>query len=121
MTEIWWRFGHDSAQTLTEALRNPDDLRAYGRREEQRRAARRAAEEEDTRRQEDEYRRWEDSLWPCPTCGGDVDPDGAPGLARGNECPHCRTERERVAAERAEAEAEWERERPGQRRGSGAS
>ncbi|MDX2850942.1 replication-relaxation family protein [Streptomyces sp. PA03-3a] len=110
---IWWRFGHGSAQTLTDALRNADDLHAYGRRDEQRRAAQRAAEEEEARRQEDEHRQWEASLWPCPTCGGDVDPDDAPGLARGDECPRCRTQRERVAAERAEAQAEWERERRG--------
>ncbi|MFF3253853.1 replication-relaxation family protein [Actinacidiphila glaucinigra] len=110
---IWWRFGHGSAQGLTDALDNPDDRCAFDRREEQRRAAQRAAWEEDERREQDEYRRWQASLWPCPTCGDDVDPDDAPGLARGDECPSCGTQRERSEAERVEAEAEWERERRG--------
>ncbi|MFD3452901.1 replication-relaxation family protein [Streptomyces sp. NPDC058691] len=108
---IWWRFGHGSAQGLIDALDNPDDRRAYDRREEQRLAAQRAAWAEERRREEDEHKRWRASLWPCPTCGDDVDPDDGPGLARGDECVRCRMERERVASERAEAEADWERER----------
>jgi hypothetical protein len=110
---IWWRFGHDTAENLTDALHNPDDRDAFFRREEQRRAARRAAEEELRRREEEEEERREASKWFCPTCDDDVYPDEAPGLARGDECPHCRTQRQRLAAERAEAEAEWERERRG--------
>ncbi|MFB7288129.1 replication-relaxation family protein [Actinacidiphila glaucinigra] len=108
---IWWRFGHSSSQVLTDALDNPDDHRAYNRREEQRLAAQRAAWAEDARREEDEYQRWQASLWHCPTCGDDVDPDDGPGLARGDECPSCSAQRERSEAEQAEAEAERERER----------
>ncbi|MFE2540893.1 replication-relaxation family protein [Actinacidiphila glaucinigra] len=108
---IWWRFGHSSSQVLTDALDNPDDRRAYNRREEQRLAAQRAAWAEDARREEDEYQRWQASLWPCPTCGDDVDPDDGPGLTRGDECPSCTAQRERSGAEQAEAEAERERER----------
>ncbi|MDX2704559.1 replication-relaxation family protein [Streptomyces sp. PA03-6a] len=103
---IWWRFDHGSAQALAEALFNFDDIHAYIRREEQRHAARRAAEEEEERRQEDKYRQWEASLWSCPSCGGDVDPEDSPGLIRGDECLHCRTQREIIATERAQGEAE---------------
>ncbi|MFF7216102.1 hypothetical protein ACFZAU_37165 [Streptomyces sp. NPDC008238] len=109
--KIWWRFGHGSAQVLTDALDNPDDRRAYDRRVEQHLAAQRAAWADEERREEDEHQRWRASLRPCSTCGSKFDPEDGPDPARGDECPRCRMQRERAAAEQAEAEAERERER----------
>ncbi|MFJ5219352.1 replication-relaxation family protein [Streptomyces sp. NPDC088354] len=106
---IWWRFGHGSGQVLADALDNPDDRRAFEGREEQRLAAQRAAWAEEERREEEEYRRWRASLRSCSTCGSKFDPEDGPDPARGDECPHCRMQRERAAAEQAEAEAERER------------
>ncbi len=108
---IWWRFGHGTAESLTDALHNPDNRSAFFRREEQRREVRRAIEEKRVRREERREKRREASKWSCPTCEDDVYPDDAPHLVRGDECPYCRRQRERRAAEQAEAEAERERER----------
>ncbi|MGW2354986.1 replication-relaxation family protein [Actinacidiphila glaucinigra] len=121
---VWWRFGHDVREALIAALDNPDDYRAYRQRDEQRRAARQAAEQaraaaKQARRQrrKEEQRRRREQAWPCPACGTDVHPDddddGGQGdaLTPGEQCPSCRSERERLDRERAEAEAQWERER----------
>lgn len=117
---VWWRFGHSAHEAFTAALDNPDDHRAYSRRDEQRRAARQAAEQariaaEEARWKREQHRR-RAAMWPCPACGTDVHPDDYDGgqddgLVPGAHCPSCRSERERRDRERAEAEAEWERER----------
>ncbi|WP_326569940.1 replication-relaxation family protein [Actinacidiphila glaucinigra] len=122
---VWRRFGHDIREALIAALANPDDHRAYRQRDEQRRAARQAAEQaraaaKEARRQrrKEEQRRRRAEMWPCPSCGTDVHPDDyddgqGDALAPGAECPSCRSQRERLDRERAEAEAQWERERRG--------
>lgn len=50
---VWWRSGHDTAETLDQALDNPGDHRAYYLRDEQRRATRRAEEEARDRQREE--------------------------------------------------------------------
>lgn len=108
---VWWRYGHNAVETLTEALDNPDDYRGYSVRDDQRRAARQPFEEANRLEREEEWRLWEASKWRCPACGRHVYPNEEAGLVTGSECLPCRSSREHAARERAEAEAEAERQR----------
>ncbi|WP_331719082.1 replication-relaxation family protein (plasmid) [Streptomyces sp. NBC_00289] len=94
---VWWRYGHQSWQTLTDALDNPDDYRAYSVRTEARRQAEEAERERARREQEEHRRGMEATRWWCPTCGHAVYPEA--GVASGSECRPCRSDRERTAAQ----------------------
>ncbi|MFE0778790.1 replication-relaxation family protein [Streptomyces sp. NPDC058861] len=95
---VWWRYGHKTWQSLTDALENPDDYRAYSVREEARRQARRVEEERVRRERAEERRALEAAQWTCPTCRRAVYP--AAGLTPGGECHPCQSYR-REAAEAA--------------------
>jgi hypothetical protein len=101
---VWWRYGHTSWQTLTDALDNPDDYRAYSVRDEARRTAQEAEYERSRREREEHQRRMEAAKWVCPTCRRYVYPDD--GLTSGGECRPCLNYRERAAAEAAQQQPE---------------
>ncbi|MGZ9935881.1 replication-relaxation family protein (plasmid) [Streptomyces sp. NC-S4] len=91
---IWWRYGHQELQTLTDALDDPDDHRAYTVRETQRRAAADAARERRQQEQAEERRRREAAAWPCPECGRRVYPPGdewSDGAEPGSLCGICQS------------------------------
>ncbi|MGW1769811.1 replication-relaxation family protein [Streptomyces sp. NPDC002073] len=121
---IWWRYGHEGWQTLTDALDDPDDHRAYRVREERRRTAAQAAREREAREREarereEKRRRREAAAWPCPGCGRMLlppDPDDRwPSQdVPGGPCDTCRSRAEadaREARERAEEETALQPER----------
>ncbi|RSS85687.1 hypothetical protein EF919_37800 [Streptomyces sp. WAC02707] len=92
---VWWRYGHPVLQSLTDALDNPDDYRAYSVRDQ----ARRQAEQERKNREYEARRRaLEAAKWTCPTCQHSVYPDD--DLTPGGECRPCLNDR-RAAAEAA--------------------
>ncbi|MEU3248619.1 replication-relaxation family protein [Streptomyces sp. NPDC006875] len=80
---VWWRCGHRSWETLTDALDNPRDVRAWRRRERERHKARQARQAREARERE-ERRPAANEGWdgprvpeqpepatpPCQTCGG---------------------------------------------------
>lgn len=99
---VWWRYGHPTWQTLTGALDNPDDYRAYSARDDARRAAREAEHERARREHADRRRALEAAKWTCPTCSRAVYPEG--GLSSGGECGPCLSYRRRAAAEAAQAQ-----------------
>jgi hypothetical protein len=101
---VWWRYGHKTWQTLTDALDNPDDHRAYAVRDQARRAAREAGADLVRREREAERARLEAAKWVCPTCGRSVYPGD--GLAPGGECGPCLSYRRRTAAEAAREQAD---------------
>ncbi|WP_121833214.1 replication-relaxation family protein [Streptomyces sp. S1] len=84
---VWWRYGHKTWQSLTDALDNTDDYRAYSVREEARRQARQAEQERKNREYEEKRRALEAAKWTCPTCRRSVYPDT--GLTSGGECRPC--------------------------------
>ncbi|MFC8015166.1 replication-relaxation family protein [Streptomyces cinereoruber] len=84
---VWWRYGQSGWQSLTDALDNPDDYRAYSVREEARRQARQAEQERKRREYEARRRALEAAKWTCPTCRRSVYPEE--GLAPGGECCPC--------------------------------
>ncbi|WP_331762594.1 hypothetical protein OG612_45915 (plasmid) [Streptomyces sp. NBC_01527] len=51
---VWWRYGHDTWQTLNHALDNPDDIRAYCACDGERRAARETRDAEWERQREEQ-------------------------------------------------------------------
>lgn len=72
---VWWRFGRNQWQTLTDALTNTHTQAEYLARDETRRAiedTRREREREQNRR---ELEAWKAASWACPSCGRDVGPD----------------------------------------------
>ncbi|WP_329295576.1 replication-relaxation family protein [Streptomyces sp. NBC_01455] len=106
LAEVWWRCGHRRWETLTDALDNPRDARAWRRRDEERHKAQQAREA----RQREERRAAADEGWdrprvpaqpepeppraPCQTCGGPLgglgndDPSAPP--PDGRNCASCR-------------------------------
>ncbi|MGW4671485.1 hypothetical protein [Streptomyces sp. NPDC004324] len=106
LAAVWWRCGHRSWETLTDALDNPKDVRAWRRRQKERRA------DDDERRAREAQRtkQWGDAaagvpvqpepvlpqLPLCETCGGSLsagnydpdDPDLPP--PDGRHCDGCR-------------------------------
>ncbi|MFJ9551839.1 replication-relaxation family protein [Streptomyces erythrochromogenes] len=115
----WWRYGHQNLQTLqslTDALDDPDDHRAYAVREQQRRAAADAARERQQEERGEERRRREAAAWPCPQCGRKVYPPGdewSDGAEPGSLCAVCQSRADRDAHEaqvRAEEQAELDRQ-----------
>lgn len=94
---VWWRYGHNTWQTLTEALDNPDDHRGYAVRSDARRKAQDAEYERVRREQEERLRLLEAGKWTCPTCRGLVYPEA--GRTTGDECRPCRSDRRRRAEE----------------------
>ncbi|MFP8888042.1 replication-relaxation family protein [Streptomyces mangrovi] len=112
---VWWRYGHQPWQTLTDALADTDDEAACRAREEKRRAEDQARQERERREQEEARRRRETTAWPCPTCGRTTYPpdpawdDSDQPTEPGDDCTVCARakERERQDAEaRAAAEVE---------------
>lgn len=100
---VWWRYGHSTWQSLTDALDNPDDYRAYSIREDARRAVRQAEEQRREEELEEERRRREAGKWACPTCRMTVYP--GQDRTRGDECQPCRNERQKREAEEEYARA----------------
>lgn len=106
LAAVWWRCGHRRWETLTDALDNPKDVRAWRRRDEERHKAqqdREAREREERREAADEG--WdrprvpaqpelEPAPPPCQTCGGPLgglgidDPSAPP--PDGRNCASCR-------------------------------
>ncbi|MFF0190811.1 replication-relaxation family protein [Streptomyces sp. NPDC005244] len=104
---VWWRCGHRQWETLTDALDNPGDRRAWSVRED----ARRVQEKEEQARQERERaaekQRWANEpdsdpepvseiVPPCARCGGPVtgldgEADAFTPPGDGRHCPACRT------------------------------
>ncbi|MFD9106304.1 hypothetical protein ACFVZN_35185 [Streptomyces virginiae] len=113
---IWWRYGHQELQTLTDALDDPDDHRAYTAREKQRRADATAARERQQQERAEERRRREAAAWPCPECGRRVYPAGdewSDGAEPGGVCGICRSRADhdtRQAQEEAAEQAALERQ-----------
>ncbi|MEU9617227.1 replication-relaxation family protein [Streptomyces sp. NPDC048209] len=98
----WWRYGHNTWQTLTDALHNPDAYRSgYAARSEARRAAAEAEHERARAEQQEHFRRLEEGKWPCPTCRRFVYPDD--GVTTGEECDPCQKDRRAHEAETAAA------------------
>ncbi|TLQ38605.1 replication-relaxation family protein [Streptomyces marianii] len=97
---VWWRYGHKTWQTLTEALDNPDDYRAYAVRDEARRTARETERERLRQEREAERARLEAAKWLCPTCQRQVYPEA--GLTPGGECRPCLNHRRSAEAEAAQ-------------------
>ncbi|MFD3572218.1 hypothetical protein ACFWVK_34125, partial [Streptomyces sp. NPDC058667] len=92
---VWWRYGHKTWQSLTDALDNPDDRRAYAVRDEARRQARQAEAERKRHEWEEQRRALEAAKWTCPTCRRSVYPED--GLTPGGECAPCLSYRRRTA------------------------
>ncbi|MFE7515751.1 replication-relaxation family protein [Streptomyces sp. NPDC057540] len=92
---VWWRYGHKTWQSLTDALDNPDDRRAYAVRDEARRQARQAEAERNRHEREEQRRALEAAKWTCPTCRRSVYPED--GLTPGGECAPCLSYRRRTA------------------------
>ncbi|MEU9256341.1 replication-relaxation family protein [Streptomyces sp. NPDC048270] len=84
---VWWRYGHKTWQSLTDALDNPDDYRAYSVREEARRQAEQAERDRKNREYEARRRALEAAKWTCPICQCSVYPDD--DLTPGGECRPC--------------------------------
>ncbi|MGK5451430.1 hypothetical protein [Streptomyces radiopugnans] len=124
---VWWRYGRQPWQTLTDALANPDDEAAHRVRDEQHRARERARQERERREREEARRRREAAAGPCPTCGRTVHPPdpawgqdgGEQPVEPGDDCTVCARAKERERQEdeaRAAAEAEAAAARRGLRR-----
>ncbi|MEV6683616.1 hypothetical protein AB0N09_43320 [Streptomyces erythrochromogenes] len=113
---IWWRYGHQELQTLTDALDDPDDHRAYTAREKQRRADATAARERRQQERDEERRRREATAWLCPECGRRVYPAGdewSDGAEPGGVCGICQSGADhdtRQAQEEAAEQAALERQ-----------
>ncbi|MFF1847136.1 replication-relaxation family protein [Streptomyces sp. NPDC058217] len=110
---VWWRYGHDTWQTLNHALDNPDDIRAYRARDGERRAARETRDAEWERQRQEQLAELERQAReaaarvPDPVCGQcqgplngdpysldpreDWDEEEVPP-ADGQHCPDCRVE-----------------------------
>lgn len=109
---VWWRYGHDTWQTLTDVLDNPDDIRVYRARDSERQAARETRQAERERQRQEQMAELERQAQeeevarrPDPVCGqcqgplnGDpysLDPredwEEVPP-ADGQHCPNCRVE-----------------------------
>lgn len=101
---VWWRCGHRSWETLTDALDNPKDVRAWRRRDEARDAERKRQEALETERRAREAMEWARVPEqpepapppdpPCETCGGPLNgtavhyPSAPP--PDGRNCASCR-------------------------------
>ncbi|MEU1439361.1 replication-relaxation family protein [Streptomyces sp. NPDC005786] len=110
---VWWRYGHPDWETLTDALDNPTNHRAYRLREEQRHSKRNVQEQQERQEREETLRRQKAAAWLCPTCGREVLPDdGWETTPPGGDCSVCTStkNRERETAEALAAEEGAERE-----------
>ncbi|MEW2491677.1 replication-relaxation family protein [Streptomyces sp. NPDC048411] len=101
---VWWRFGRNQWQPITDALTNTGTKDEYHARQEQRRQERdvvRALEQEQRR---EELARWE-AAWQCQSCQADVEPGtvGPDGYrpAEGGLCPTCEHSRREPAVKEA--------------------
>ncbi|MER6442113.1 replication-relaxation family protein [Streptomyces sp. NPDC001185] len=103
LAAVWWRCGHGSWETLTDALDNPKDSRAWYRREDERRKAQEARQRAERRAASDQG--WDRPRVPaqpepappaplCQTCGGPrggLSTDGpSASLPDGLNCASCR-------------------------------
>ncbi|MFC8014712.1 hypothetical protein ACFUR9_31300, partial [Streptomyces cinereoruber] len=96
---VWWRYGQSGLQSLTDALDNPDDYRAYSVGDQARRQARQAEQERRNREYEARRRALEAAKWTWPTCQRSVYPDD--NLTPGGECRPCLNDHHRRAAAEA--------------------